>query len=47
VMALMAIHPASDRKGLLIAAAAVGAIGVLLLALAPTEHLKEQVSVSA
>ena len=47
VMALMAIHPASDRKGLLIAAAAVGTIGALLLALAPTEHLKERVSVSA
>lgn len=47
VMALMAIHPASDRKGLLIAAAAVGAIGAVLIALVPTRHLKEQVSGSA
>jgi len=38
VMALMAIHPASDRKGLLIAAALAGLIGVALIALAPAKH---------
>jgi hypothetical protein len=46
-MAIMAIHPASDRKGLLIAAAAAGAIGSVLIALAPTKHLKEELSGSA
>src|SRR5439155_12931930 len=34
VMALMAIHPASDRRGLLIAAALAGVIGAVLIALA-------------
>ena len=45
VMAVMAIHPGSDRKGLLIAAASVGAIGAILVALAPAKQFKEQVSV--
>ena len=38
VMALMAIHPASDRKGLLIAVALAGSIGVALIALAPAKQ---------
>jgi uncharacterized protein DUF6632 len=37
VMALMAIHPASDRRGLLIAAALFSPIGVALIALAPAK----------
>ena len=37
VMALMAIHPGSDRRGLLIATTAFGVIGVLLLVLAPAK----------
>jgi hypothetical protein len=41
VMALMAIHPASDRKGLLTAAAMAGVIGVALIALAPTKETSE------
>jgi hypothetical protein len=44
VMALMAIHPASDRKGLLIAAAAVGAIGAVLIVLAPAKQSGEWAS---
>ena len=38
VMALMAIHPASDRKGLLAAAAMFSPIGVALIALAPAKQ---------
>ena len=38
VMALMAIHPASDRKGLLIAVALAGSIGIALIALAPEKQ---------
>jgi hypothetical protein len=38
VMALMAIHPASDRKGLLIGVALAGPIGVALIALAPAKQ---------
>lgn len=38
VMALMAIHPDSDRRGLLIAAAAFSPIGVILLVLAPAKE---------
>ena len=38
VMALMAIHPAGDRKGLLIAVAFFGPIGVALIALAPAKQ---------
>jgi hypothetical protein len=38
VMALMAIHPASDRKGLLTAVALAGSIGVALVALAPAKQ---------
>ena len=38
VMALMTIHPASDRRGLLIAVALAGAIGAVLIALAPAKQ---------
>lgn len=38
VMALMAINSASDRKGLLTAAALAGSIGVTLVALAPAKQ---------
>ena len=38
VMALMAIHPASDRKGLLTAAALFSPIGMALLALTPAKQ---------
>jgi hypothetical protein len=38
VMALMAIHPASDRRGLLTAAALFSPIGVALIALAPAKQ---------
>ena len=38
VMALMAIHPASDRRGLLTAAALFGPIGVALIVLAPAKQ---------
>ena len=37
VMALMAIHPGSDRTGLLTASAIFGPIGIALLALAPAK----------
>jgi hypothetical protein len=37
VMALMAIHPASDRRGLLMATAGFGAIGAVLLVLTPAK----------
>jgi len=40
VMALMAIHPASDRGGLLIAAALVSPIGVALIAMAPGKQVE-------
>jgi hypothetical protein len=35
VMVLMAIHPGSDRKGLLLASAIFGSIGIALIALMP------------
>ena len=35
VMAFMAIHPASDRSGLLVGSAIFGPIGIALIALAP------------
>ena len=38
VMALMAIHPASDRRGLLIAAGLSGVIGGILIGLAPAKR---------
>ncbi|HUA15788.1 MAG TPA: DUF6632 domain-containing protein [Verrucomicrobiae bacterium] len=38
VMALMAIHPGSDRRGLLIAAAGFGFIGAVLVALLPAKQ---------
>jgi hypothetical protein len=41
VMALMAIHPASDRRGLLIAAALAGVIGVVLIVLTPAKQSGE------
>jgi len=44
VMALMAVHPASDRRGLLIAAAAAGVIGAVLIALAPERQSGEGIS---
>ena len=39
VMALMAIHPASDRRGLVTAAAIFGPIGVALIMLTPVMHV--------
>jgi len=44
VMALMAISPGSDRKGLLMAGAIFGPIGLVLIALTPAKPLAEQVS---
>lgn len=37
VMTLMAIHPESDRKGLLIATAGFGVIGLALICLVPAK----------
>jgi type II secretory pathway component PulL len=44
VMALMAIHPASDRRGLLTGTAIFIPIGVALLALAPAKQPAEMAS---
>ena len=44
VMALMAIHPASDRRGLLIAASLASVIGAVLIALAPAKQSGEWAS---
>ena len=44
VMALMAMNPRSDRRGLLIAWAIFGPIGLVLIALTPAKPLAEQVS---
>src|SRR5262249_32948997 len=44
VMALMAIHPASDRSGLLTASALFAPIGVALIALAPAKLSVERAS---
>ena len=44
VMALMAIHPASDRRGLLTGTAIFIPIGVALIALAPAKKPAELVS---
>jgi hypothetical protein len=44
VMALMAIHAASDRRGLLTGTAIFIAIGIALIALAPAKQSTEQVS---
>jgi hypothetical protein len=44
VMALMAMNPRSDRRGLLIAWAIFGHIGLVLIALTPAKPLAEQVS---
>jgi hypothetical protein len=44
VMALMAIHPASDRRGLLTGTAIFIPIGVALIALAPARQSVERVS---
>lgn len=38
VMTAMAIHPASDRRGLLMAAAGFSPIGIVLLVLAPAKE---------
>jgi len=44
VMALMAIHPESDRRGLLTAAALFGSIGIILIALTPAKSQSGRVS---
>ena len=44
VMAVMAVHIASDRRGLLIAAAVFGIIGAALIALAPARQSVERIS---
>jgi len=44
VMALMAIHPASDRRGLLIAASLASVSGAGLIALAPAKQSGEWAS---
>jgi hypothetical protein len=44
VMAVMAIHLASERGGLLIAAAVLGIIGAALIVLAPAKQLGERAS---
>jgi hypothetical protein len=44
VMAVMAIHLASERGGLLIAAAVLGIIGAALIVLAPAKRLGERAS---
>ena len=44
VMAFMAIHLASERGGLLIAAAVLGIIGAALIVLAPAKRLGERAS---
>ena len=41
VMTAMAIHPASDRRGLLIAAAGFSPIGIVLLVLAPPKEPRQ------
>lgn len=41
VMTAMAIHPASDRRGLLIAAAGFSPIGIVLLGLAPAKEPRQ------
>jgi hypothetical protein len=43
-MAVMAIHLASERGGLLIAAAVLGIIGAALIVLAPAKQLGERAS---
>jgi hypothetical protein len=47
VMALMAIHPGSDRSGLLTGAALSTPIGVLLIALTPVRSSGERRSAAA
>ncbi len=47
VMALMAINPASDRRGLLMATAGFGTIGVVLIALLPIKRSTAPSPVSA
>jgi quinol-cytochrome oxidoreductase complex cytochrome b subunit len=42
VMTVMAVHLPNEREGLLIAAAVFGAIGAVLILLAPSKHLGEQ-----
>ena len=43
VMAVMAVHLANERQGLLIAAAVFGVIGAVLILLAPAKPLGERV----
>ena len=47
VMAVMAIHITTERRGLLIAAAVVGGIGLLLLVLAPAKQSEQRASAVA
>jgi len=47
VMAVMAIHITTERKGLLIAAAVFGGIGLLLLVLAPAKQSEQRASAVA
>lgn len=47
VMVLMAIHPASDRRGLLTAAAIFGLIGVVLILLTPAKSSGGRASTTA
>jgi hypothetical protein len=44
VMGLMAIHPGSDRRGLAMAAAIFGSIGLVLIAVLPAKASSEQLS---
>ena len=47
VMARLAVHNASERTGLLIAAVVLAAIGVTLIALTPTKQSRELPSTAA
>ena len=47
VMAVMAVHLASERGGLLIAAAVFGVIGAALIVLAPAKQSDERASAAA
>lgn len=44
VMAVMSVHLANERRGLLIAAAVFGIIGAVLIALAPAKQSQERIS---
>src|SRR4030088_2743050 len=47
VMAVMSLHLATERKGLLVAAAVFSTIGAVLLALAPPKQSVKQVSAAS